>query len=56
MSQLGATGEGFRFNELQRSLGLISPKSLSDRLKELTEKNLVNRYIENSVYLRSPIP
>ncbi len=49
ISQLGANEEGYRFNELQRSLGDISPKSLSDRLKELTEENLVNRDVENSV-------
>ncbi|MFP4051932.1 MAG: winged helix-turn-helix transcriptional regulator [Thermoplasmata archaeon] len=49
ISHLGEKGEGYRFNELQRSLNGISPKSLSDRLKELTEEGLVNRDVEESV-------
>lgn len=49
ISHLGNSKEGFRFNELQRSLDGISPKSLSDRLKELTQEDLVNRDVEESV-------
>lgn len=49
ISHLGKREEGYRFNELQRSLDGISPKSLSDRLKELTEERLVNRDVEESV-------
>ncbi len=49
ISHLGNKEEGYRFNELQRSLGDISPKSLSDRLKELKEEDLVNRDVEESV-------
>ena len=49
ISHLGEKDEGYRFNELQRSLNGISPKSLSDRLKELTEEGLVNRDVEESV-------
>ncbi len=49
ISHLGSKEEGYRFNELQRSLNGISPKSLSDRLKELTEERLVNRDVEESV-------
>ena len=49
ISHLGENENGYRFNELQRSLNGISPKSLSDRLKELTKEQLVNREVENSV-------
>ncbi len=49
ISHLGEKEEGYRFNELQRSLNGISPKSLSDRLKELGEEDLVNRDVEESV-------
>ncbi|MEF8874926.1 MAG: helix-turn-helix domain-containing protein [Candidatus Thermoplasmatota archaeon] len=49
ISHLGEEEEGYRFNELQRSLNGISPKSLSDRLKELNEEGLVNRDVEESV-------
>lgn len=49
ISQLGADENGYRFNELQRSLNGISPKSLSDRLKELGDEGLVNRDVEGSV-------
>lgn len=49
ISHLGENNDGYRFNELKRTLDGISPKSLSDRLKELTEENLVNRDVENSV-------
>jgi len=49
ISHLGENENGYRFNELQRSLNGISPKSLSDRLKEMTEEDLVNREVENSV-------
>jgi len=49
ISHLGENEDGYRFNELQRSLNGISPKSLSDRLKELTEENLIDRDVENSV-------
>ncbi|MEF8834965.1 MAG: helix-turn-helix domain-containing protein, partial [Candidatus Thermoplasmatota archaeon] len=48
ISHLGRDDEGYRFNELQRSLDDISPKSLSDRLKELGEEGLVNRDVEES--------
>ncbi len=46
VSLLGARSEGYRFNELKRRLVGISPKSLSDRLKELESKNLVNRNVK----------
>ncbi|MGM0509740.1 MAG: winged helix-turn-helix transcriptional regulator [Thermoplasmatota archaeon] len=49
ISHLGIEEEGYRFNELQRSLDGISPKSLSDRLKELGKEGLVNRDVEESV-------
>lgn len=49
ISHLGEKEEGYRFNELQRSLNGISPKSLSDRLKELDGEGLVNRDVEDSV-------
>ena len=49
ISHLGEKEEGYRFNELQRSLDGISPKSLSDRLKELNEEGLVYRDVEESV-------
>ncbi|PTD93489.1 transcriptional regulator [archaeon SCG-AAA382B04] len=49
ISRLGEKKEGYRFNELQRSLDGISPKSLTDRLKELTENNLVNRDVKESI-------
>jgi len=49
ISHLGEKENGYRFNELQRTLDGISPKSLSDRLKELTEEDLINRDVENSV-------
>lgn len=48
ISHLGENEEGYRFNELQRKLNGISPKSLSDRLKELTEERLVDREVESS--------
>lgn len=38
--------EGYRFNELQRKLNGISPKTLSNRLKELQEANLVDRKVK----------
>ena len=41
ISRLGSSDEGYRFNDLQRSLKGISAKSLSDRLKELNKENLV---------------
>lgn len=48
-----AGGEGMRFNELKRKMETITPKVLSFRLKELEEKNLVERtdisYIPGSV-------
>ena len=34
---------GWRFSELQRSLGGISPKTLSDRLRRLEEAGIVTR-------------
>lgn len=49
ISRLGSKKEGYRFNELQRSLKGVSPKSLSDRLKDLDEEGLVNREVEESV-------
>ncbi|MFO7792583.1 MAG: helix-turn-helix domain-containing protein [Candidatus Saliniplasma sp.] len=49
ISHLGTKEDGYRFNELQRSLNGISPKSLSDRLKELGKEGLVNRNVEESV-------
>ncbi len=49
ISHLGEKEDGYRFNELQRSLNGISPKSLSDRLKELKEEKLINRDVEESV-------
>jgi len=49
ISHLGIKKEGYRFNELQRSLKGISPKSLSDRLKELKEEGLIDRDVEDSV-------
>jgi len=49
ISHLGNKEEGYRFNELQRSLEGISPKSLSDRLKELDEEDLVHREVEDTV-------
>ncbi len=49
ISHLGNSNVGYRFNELQRSLDGISPKSLSDRLKELNEEKLVDREVEESV-------
>ncbi|MFW5953175.1 MAG: winged helix-turn-helix transcriptional regulator [Candidatus Natronoplasma sp.] len=48
ISHFGENEEGYRFNELQRTLNGISPKSLSDRLKELGEEGLVNRNVEES--------
>jgi len=35
--------EKLRFNELLKSLDGISPKTLSDRLKEMTEEGLIKR-------------
>lgn len=49
ISHLGNEKSGYRFNELQRSLDDISPKSLSDRLKELDEEGFVDRDVEESV-------
>jgi len=49
ISHLGIEEDGYRFNELQRKLNGISPKSLSDRLKELGGEGLVNREVEESV-------
>lgn len=48
ISHLGNKKKGYRFNELQRSLEGISPKSLSDRLKELKEEGLIDRDVEDS--------
>ncbi len=45
VSLLGAKEEGYHFNELQRKLNGISPKSLSDRLKELQEEGFVHREV-----------
>ncbi len=49
ISRLGSNDEGYRFNDLQRSLKGISAKSLSDRLKDLNKENLVDREVEESV-------
>jgi len=48
ISHLGSKKEGYRFNELQRSLEGVSPKSLSDRLKELESEELVNREVKEA--------
>lgn len=45
-------GNPIRFNELKRELGGISPKTLSDRLKDLERKNLVERNAYAEVPLR----
>ena len=44
---IAALGNGgkLRFNEIKKKLGGVSPKSLSDRLKELRDAGLVNREI-----------
>lgn len=52
ISRLGSNNEGYRFNDLQRSLKGISAKSLSDRLKDLNKENLINREVEDSVPLK----
>ncbi len=49
ISRLGSKEEGYRFNELQRSLKGISAKSLSDRLKDLDKENLVHRDVKETV-------
>ena len=49
VSLLGSDSEGYRFNELKRTLEDISPKSLSDRLKELENEGLINRDVEPTV-------
>ncbi len=38
-----------RYGELEKKLGGISPKTLSDRLKELEEAGLVNRVTFNEI-------
>lgn len=49
VSLLGKKGRGYRFNELKRKLDGISPKVLSERLKELKSEGLINRKVEESV-------
>ena len=41
-----------RFNEIRKELKGISPKSLSDRLKELHEEKLIHREVYAEVPLR----
>ncbi|MGD2248220.1 MAG: helix-turn-helix domain-containing protein [Candidatus Methanofastidiosia archaeon] len=41
-----------RFNEIKKELTGISPKSLSDRLKELQKEGLINREVYPEVPLR----
>ncbi len=48
INHLGSNEEGYRFNELKRSLDGISPKSLSKRLKELEEQDLVERRVKDT--------
>ena len=49
ISRLGSSEEGYRFNDLQRSLKGISAKSLSDRLKDLNDENLIHRDVIESI-------
>lgn len=44
--------ERMRFNEIKRELTGISPKSLSDRLKELHKEGLIGRNVYAEVPLR----
>lgn len=37
------------FNSLQRSLGNITPATLSNNLKELSKDGLINKKIENTI-------
>ncbi|MFP4116452.1 MAG: winged helix-turn-helix transcriptional regulator [Candidatus Aenigmatarchaeota archaeon] len=48
INHLGDKEEGYRFNELERSMDGISPKSLSNRLKELEEHGLVEREVKDT--------
>jgi len=48
VSLLGVREEGYRFNELKRELEGISPKVLSERLKELQSEGLVNRVVKET--------
>jgi len=48
VNHLGSKEEGYRFNELERSMDGISPKSLSNRLKELKEHGLVERKVKDT--------
>ncbi|MFW9908621.1 MAG: winged helix-turn-helix transcriptional regulator [Candidatus Thorarchaeota archaeon] len=40
--------EGLRFNEIQRDLSWVSPKILSQRLKELVGEGIISRNIDSS--------
>ena len=42
-------GEVLRFNELIRNIGIISPKSLSQRLKELINFGIVAKQQYNEI-------
>ncbi len=48
VNHLGSKEEGYRFNELERSMDGISPKSLSNRLKEMEEQGLVERKVKDT--------
>ncbi|MCJ7429405.1 MAG: helix-turn-helix transcriptional regulator [Candidatus Nanohaloarchaeota archaeon QJJ-5] len=39
--------DDLRFNELQKAIGTISNKVLSDNLDDLEEKNLINRQVDD---------
>lgn len=45
VSLLGSREAGYRFNELKDGLDGVTPKALSDRLKELQEHGVVNRSV-----------
>ncbi len=42
-------GETLRFNELLKSIGQISPRSLSQRLKELVELKIIKKQQYNEI-------
>jgi DNA-binding HxlR family transcriptional regulator len=43
VEELSLADDGLRFSELQRSLGGASPATLSNRLRRLEERSLINR-------------
>lgn len=42
-----------RYNELKKELGIISPKTLSDMLKELNKHGLITKEIYNEIPIRA---